>query len=69
MNIPEPVEEGAVKFRWIQSTAKPDRVKSIIEFDWGKTDMRPEEAANVEKAIIRLCRASFGVSLSRFKGA
>lgn len=66
MDIPEPIEEGAVKFRWIQSTTKPDKVKSIIELDFGKTDMTPSQAANVQRSIVCICRTAFGVSLSRF---
>lgn len=67
MNMPDPVEEGAVKFKWVQSTAKPDRVVSIVELDFGKTDMTPEQAVKVELSIIDIRRIAFGVPLSRFK--
>lgn len=66
MNIPNPVIEGPVKFRWVQSTTNPEMVKSIIELDFGKTKMSPEQAANVQRSIVCICRTAFGVSLDKF---
>lgn len=67
MEYPEPVEEGAVKISWIPSTIKPDRVKAILEIDFGKTDMSPTQAGAVQRSLIDILRLALGIRLSIFK--
>ncbi len=67
MDIPSPIEEGAVKIHWRQSITDPRKVVSIFEIDFGRTKLNPTEAANIGKAVVVLLRASLGATLSQFR--
>lgn len=67
MDIPDAIEEKAVKIHWGQSTTDPRKVVSIFEIDFGKTSLSPTEAASIGKAIVAVLRVSLGVKLTPFK--
>lgn len=67
MDIPDAIEEKAVKIHWRQSTADPRKVVSIFEIDFGKTQLSPAEAADIGKEVVAILRVSLGVKLTLFK--
>jgi len=67
VEIPNPIEEGAVRVHWRSSLADPRKVVTIFEIDFGKTKLNPISAANVSRAVVALLRTSLGVKLTPFK--
>lgn len=60
----EPIEEGAVKIHFEKSN---DKIKATYIIDFGKTNLTPFEASNIQKAIVAILRTGLGVELSRCK--
>ena len=67
MWLPEPITEGPVKLSWRQSVADPQKVVSVFEVDFGKTNFSPEKAVDVQRAIVAILRGTLDVSLSKIK--
>ena len=67
MDIPNPIEEKAVKVHWRQSTTDSRKIVSIFEIDFGKTTLEPTAAASIQRAVVAVLRASLGVKLTPFK--
>ena len=64
---PEPIEEGAVRFSWVPSQAKKDRVKMTIEIDFGKKELTPSQAVATTRTLAATLRLAFGVELSEIR--
>lgn len=57
-----PIIEGPVEIHYEDSGGK-QKVTFVIDF--GETDLSPDEAVNVHKAIVTILRKKLGVCLSR----
>ena len=65
MEIPEPEIEGPVSIYWYRSNTDPRKIVSLFQIDFGKTDIDPIKAANINLAIVRLLRQELNVKLTR----
>ena len=63
--MPEPEIEGPVRISWRRSEADSRKVVSTFEVDFGKTNLEPEKAADVELAVVKTLRRKLRVKLPR----
>ena len=65
MEIPEAEIEGPVSINWYRSHSDPRKIVSVFKIDFGKTDLDPIKAANINLAVVRVLRQELNVKLPR----